>query len=104
MNFLDRFSKSIQKLNFIKIRPVEADLFHAEGRTDLMKQIVAFHCFAKAPKHEKIQLYSKYLFQPSMPSQQSNSEWNYVYIYINMCVCVCNVKRWVVSAFVRFVT
>ena len=33
-NFLDTFSKNIQILNFIKIRPVEAKLFHAEGRTD----------------------------------------------------------------------
>jgi hypothetical protein len=31
---------------------VEADLFHAEGRTELMKQIVTFHCFAKASKEE----------------------------------------------------
>jgi hypothetical protein len=55
------FQNNIQMLNFIKIRPVEADLFHAEGRTDLMKQVVAFHCFTKAPKQEQIQLYCKYL-------------------------------------------
>jgi hypothetical protein len=32
--FLDRFSKNPQMSNFIKIRPVEAELFHADGQTD----------------------------------------------------------------------
>jgi len=34
LNFLDRFSKNPQLSNFIKIRLVEADLFHADGQTD----------------------------------------------------------------------
>ena len=44
----------------MKIRPVEAELFHAGGqtdrqteadrRTDMMKLIVHFHSFANAPK------------------------------------------------------
>ena len=29
----DRFSKNNQKSNFVKVRPVRAELFHAEGRT-----------------------------------------------------------------------
>ena len=29
INILDRFSKNIQIPNFMKIRPVEAELFHA---------------------------------------------------------------------------
>jgi hypothetical protein len=33
-NFLDSFSKNDSISNFIKIRPVGARLFHAEGRTD----------------------------------------------------------------------
>jgi len=37
------------------IRPVEAELFHAEGRTDghrdMTKLIVAFRNFANAPKN-----------------------------------------------------
>jgi hypothetical protein len=36
-------------LNFMKIYPVGAELFHAEGRTDTMKLKVAFCNFAKAP-------------------------------------------------------
>jgi len=32
--FLDRFSKNTQISNFIKIRPVGAELFHADGRLD----------------------------------------------------------------------
>ena len=34
LNFLDRFSEKAQFSNFIKIRPVGAELFHAGGRTD----------------------------------------------------------------------
>jgi len=34
LSFLDRFSKTPQISNFMKIRPVEAELFHADGRTD----------------------------------------------------------------------
>jgi hypothetical protein len=33
-NFLDRVSKIFQILNFIKIRPVGAELSHANGQTD----------------------------------------------------------------------
>jgi hypothetical protein len=34
LEFLDRFSKNPQIPNFIKIRLVGAELFHAGGRTD----------------------------------------------------------------------
>ena len=34
----------------MKIRPVGAALFHADGRTDVTQQIVAFCYFSKAPK------------------------------------------------------
>jgi hypothetical protein len=31
---------------------VGAELFHADGRTDMMKLIVAFHNFENAPKND----------------------------------------------------
>jgi len=42
--------KYTQISNFIKIRPVGAELFHVDGRTDMTKLIVAFRNFANAPK------------------------------------------------------
>jgi len=50
------FSKNFRKtqvLNFVKIRAVGAELFHADGQTDTTKLIVAFRNFAKAPKNWK---------------------------------------------------
>jgi len=34
----------------MKIRPVEAELFHADGRTDMTKLTVAFCNFANVPE------------------------------------------------------
>jgi hypothetical protein len=48
--FLDRFSK-IQKSDFMKIRPVGAELFLADGQTDT-KLIVASRNVPNAPKNE----------------------------------------------------
>jgi hypothetical protein len=38
LNFHCRFSNYIQISNFMKILPVEGDLFNAEGRTDEHRQ------------------------------------------------------------------
>ena len=35
----------------MKIRPVGAELFHADGRTDMAKLIDALRNFVKAPKN-----------------------------------------------------
>jgi hypothetical protein len=43
------FRKNIDILNLIKINPVTAQLFHADGQTDTTKLIVAFRNFANAP-------------------------------------------------------
>jgi hypothetical protein len=37
----------------MKIRPVGAELFHAERRTDMTKLIVTFRNFANAPKNNR---------------------------------------------------
>jgi hypothetical protein len=52
LKFLDRFSNNVQISNFIKIRPVGAELFHADRRTDMPKLTVAFLNFANAPKNQ----------------------------------------------------
>ena len=52
LNFLDRNSKNTQISNFLKFRPLGAELFHADGRTDVMKLIIAFRNFTKAPKKQ----------------------------------------------------
>ena len=50
LKFSGQFFKNTRISNFMKIRPVGAELFHADGRTDTMKLIVAFHNFAYSPK------------------------------------------------------
>ena len=47
--FLTDFWKNTEMPNFIKIRPVGAELFHADRRTDVTKLIVAFRDFANSP-------------------------------------------------------
>ena len=54
LNCLDGFPKNIRTSNFMKIRPVGAELFHVDGRTDqkdTTKLIVAFRNFTNALKN-----------------------------------------------------
>jgi hypothetical protein len=57
LNFFSGFLKTIQISNFMKLRSMGAELFHADketdGRTDITKLIVASHNFVNAPKNEK---------------------------------------------------
>jgi len=46
-------SKNAQISNFIKFRPVGVRLFHADGRTDMTKLIVAFSNFSNATKRQE---------------------------------------------------
>jgi len=61
------FSKTPQISNFMKIRPVGAELFHAGGRTDsradMTKLIVTFRNFAHAP--DKLNLMSTWIRHPT---------------------------------------
>ena len=41
--------KKTREPNFIKIRPMRDELFHAGRRTDMTKLIVAFRNFVKSP-------------------------------------------------------
>jgi hypothetical protein len=50
--FFDRFLKNPPILNFMKIHPVEAKLFHVDRWTDVMKLIVTFRNFVNAPKND----------------------------------------------------
>jgi len=44
----------------MKIRPVGAELFHEDRRTDMTKLIVAFRNIAKAPKNGELLFYNAY--------------------------------------------
>ena len=48
------FEKNNEISSFMKIPPVEAELSHVNGRTDMTKLIVIFRNFAKAPRKVKI--------------------------------------------------
>jgi hypothetical protein len=54
LDFRVRFSNKTQITSLLKICPVEADLYHAEGQmdgqTDMTKLLVALCNFANAPK------------------------------------------------------
>jgi hypothetical protein len=39
----------------MKIRPLGAELFHVDGRTDMTKLKIPFHISSKAAKEESIQ-------------------------------------------------
>jgi len=57
LNFLDGVSKNLQISNLVKIRPVGAEVFQADGRSDgrtdgqMTKVIVAFLNFANVHKN-----------------------------------------------------
>jgi len=51
LNCFDRFSKNIQISTFMKIRPVEGDLFHAGGQTGMTKLTVAFRNILNVPNN-----------------------------------------------------
>jgi hypothetical protein len=57
--FSTDFLKNPEIWNVIKIRPVRADVSHADRRTDVTKVIVAFRNFTNAPKNISINVIHK---------------------------------------------
>jgi len=51
-NFLYRFSKNTETRKFMKIRPVGAELLHADGQTDITKLTVDFGNFRTRLRRE----------------------------------------------------
>jgi hypothetical protein len=51
LEYSGQISENPKISNFMKIHQVGAQLFHAGGRTDMTKPIVAFRYFANAPKN-----------------------------------------------------
>jgi hypothetical protein len=51
--FSTDFIKNTQISNFMKIRPMGAELLHAGGQTDMAKLIIAFRNFAIALKEAR---------------------------------------------------
>jgi hypothetical protein len=51
ITFSRQFPKNPEISNFTKIRPVGAELFQRDGRTDAINVIVALRNFVNAPKN-----------------------------------------------------
>jgi len=67
LEFLDIFSTNTQISEGMKIRPVGAELFHADGRTDMTKLIVALRNYADEPKKPRLStwtLLNDYFMKP----------------------------------------
>jgi hypothetical protein len=64
LHFPDRFLKNTSY--FIKILPVGAQLFHADGRTDMTKVIVAFRIFFSDGRRKR----QRYLFKSEVELSQ----------------------------------
>ena len=83
MSFLD-FQKILT--NFVKIRPVGAELFHADGGTDrqtdrqadMTKLIVAFHNFTNAPKNSLHVGDHRVTHYSNLAADQYSVEWCYL--------------------------
>jgi hypothetical protein len=69
LNFLHVFSKNAQISDFMKMRPVGAELFHADGQTDTMKLTDAFRNFTNAPKSDTRH------WLPVLPASQPKTAW-----------------------------
>jgi hypothetical protein len=77
------FSRQIFEIhisNFMKIRPVRTELYHADRRTDTTKLIVAFRSFAKEHKDWLVCLYHSVLLWKSETLQKQFCVWCHIVI------------------------
>jgi hypothetical protein len=80
LNFLDGFSKKSQESNFIKFRPVGAELFHADRWTDMTKLIAAFRNLVlrrvlRIAKSDYWRYHVRLCVCPSARMEQPDSHW-----------------------------
>jgi len=68
------FEKNVEIYNFIKIRPMGEEMFHADGRSDMTKLTVAIRNFANAPKTGKDRKGGSRLFD-TMQYTLNGNEW-----------------------------
>jgi len=59
----------------MKIRPVGAELFHADGQTYMMKLTVAFRNFAKAPYVHVIAAAASTFSHPTNGTRAGGRKW-----------------------------
>jgi len=88
LSFLDIFSKYTQISNVIKIHPVGAELFHADGKTEseMTKLIVALRNFVKARKKPA---HGLNLLQPPKFSFVNHPFTDGWYTFIHQCNGEC---------------
>jgi hypothetical protein len=72
----------------MKIRPVEAKLFHVDGETDMAKPIVAFRNFANAPKHNICFYNSDIAFHNKKISVLTELLYNVLLHLFPLCFCL----------------
>jgi hypothetical protein len=70
----------------MKIRPVGAELFHADGQTDMIVLIVAFRTFAKAPNYAILSrirdIWASGKGKKELGSKKDNSECLNTYCFV----------------------
>jgi hypothetical protein len=69
-----QFSKNIQIPHFLKIRLVEAELFHARGQTDMTKLTVALRNFANALNNSATDKLSTAIVTPHLQSHSCTEQ------------------------------
>jgi hypothetical protein len=83
VNSLEGVSKNTQISNFMKIRPVGAELFHTDGQTDRQTDkkdlTVAFRNFANVPKKK----------EPLLSTITRNYGYQFMQNDSLTCVCQC---------------